>query len=146
MASIMIQGTNLFAREANEDKEHFLRRIAFYEQCTQWMREFEQSMLAKDIPGGISALSVQFSSHLYEGIAEFRWRNFSFCVLWFNPRANIITTPFGGIAKLRFEAIKKTPYLNGVKVLSGFLIEVVKHELSKLEKLRDALGTEVFPS
>ena len=145
MALITTQA-NLFARQTGEDDQLFLRRIDFYAQCTQWMHEFEQSMLAKDIPGGINALSVQFSSNVSRGVAEFRWRNFTYCMLWFDPGTKLITTPFVGISKLRLEALKQSPHLNGVKILSGFLIECVKNELSKLEKLRDALGTEVFPS
>ena len=144
MALITTQA-NLFARQTGEDDQFFLRRIDFYAQCTQWMHEFEQSMLAKDIHGGISALSVQFSSSVGRSVAEFRWRNLTYCMLWFDPRTKLITTPFVGIAKLRLETLKQASHLNGVKILSGFLIEVVKNELSKLEKLRDTLGTEVFP-
>ena len=44
-----------------------------------------------------------------------------------------------GIVKQRFDALKQESQFNGVKMLRGFLVEVVKNEISKLEKFRDAL-------
>ena len=152
MVSITIQGANLFAPQSNENEEGFLRRMGFYEQCTRWVHEFEHTMLTKNVPGGMSSLSVQFSSnyfpsHTFASVAEFRWRNLTFCALWFNSETNEIVLPWSwvGITRLRFESSKQEPQFNCVKMLSGFLIEVVKNELSKLEKLRDALGAEAFP-
>ena len=143
MISFTVQGTHVFAPLPNENQEHFLRRIAFFERCTQWMCEFERTMLAKDIPGGMSSgFSVQFSTHFSSvtcGITEFRWRNLAFCTVLFDSSTNEITTRLLGIVKQRFDALKQESPFNGVKMLGGFLIEVVKNEISKLEQLRDAL-------
>ena len=143
MASITVQGINLFAPQASENEERFLRRMAFYDQCTKWIYEFERTMIAKDVPSGMSGLSIQFfsnfSSNISTGSAEFRWRNLTFCVLHIDLKTNTITTPFMGIVRQRFDALKQESQFNGVKMLRWFLVEVVKNEISKLEKFRDAL-------
>ena len=143
MVSMTVQGTNVFAPQVSENEERFLRRMAFYDQCMQWIHEFERTMLARDVSSGMSGLSMQFSSNfssnISTGIAEFRWRNLTFCVLHIDLKTNTITTPFMGIVKQRFDALKQESQFNGVKMLRWFLVEVVKNEISKLAKFRDAL-------
>lgn len=140
MASITVQqGCNIYERGQDEDEVEFARRMEFYARCTQWINELERILLAKSITGGVRSFSLQYACNVSSSIASFGWRNKVFCILRLDPKTGNVETPFVEKAKRHFFRLMNTSELDGVQLLSGFLIEVVKNEISYLDSLRSVL-------
>ena len=137
------RGLNIWKRGPHEDEAHFLQRLAFYSRCTQWLNDFERALIAKSVPN-CTGFSVQFSRNLSCATAEFRWYNKQFCVLFFDPVTGCMEAAYTGVARQRFLRLMSSPEWSGVELLSGFLIEVVKNEITHYESLRDALSTQIL--